>query len=109
MLVLSRRNEEKVVFPTLGISLQVLQIRANQVKLGIDAPPSVKVLRQELNAGWQSPARADVFSGIHQSLGRLEKEWVLGKTDEAAHALAELNDALARLGLRHEPVLYTMV
>ena len=48
MLVLSRRETDKVVFPTLGITVEVLRIRGNVAKLGIDAPPDIPVLRHEL-------------------------------------------------------------
>ena len=48
MLVLSRRIEEKIILPSLGVTLQVLSIKGNIVRLGIDAPLDVKVLREEL-------------------------------------------------------------
>lgn len=48
MLVLSRRENEKVLFPTLGISVEVLRIRGNTAKVGIDAPSEIPVLRHEL-------------------------------------------------------------
>ena len=48
MLLLSRRCDEKIVFPGLGITVQVLQIKGNQIKIGIDAPPSVTIMRHEL-------------------------------------------------------------
>ena len=48
MLVLSRRETDKVVFPTLGITVEVLRIRGNVAKLGIDAPPDIPVLHHEL-------------------------------------------------------------
>ena len=48
MLVLSRRLNEKVVLPGLGITVQVLAIRRGAVRLGIEAPPGVTVLREEL-------------------------------------------------------------
>lgn len=48
MLVLSRREKEKVLFPTLGISVEVLRVRGNTTKLGIDAPAEIPVLRHEL-------------------------------------------------------------
>lgn len=48
MLVLSRREKEKVLFPTLGISVEVLRIRGNTTKIGIDAPAEIPVLRHEL-------------------------------------------------------------
>ena len=48
MLVLSRRADEKVVFPSLGISVNILRTNASVVRIGIDAPPEISVLRGEL-------------------------------------------------------------
>ena len=48
MLVLSRRENEKVLFPELGITIKVIKTKGNQVRLGISAPQSIKVLRGEL-------------------------------------------------------------
>ena len=48
MLVLSRRSNEQIVFPSLGISVSVERIDSRRVRLGIDAPPEVPVLRHEL-------------------------------------------------------------
>jgi carbon storage regulator CsrA len=48
MLVLSRRVNEKIVLPDLNITLQVVSIKGNAVRLGISAPPEVTVLRAEV-------------------------------------------------------------
>jgi carbon storage regulator CsrA len=48
MLVLSRKSEEVIVFPTLGVSVKVLRIRGRSVSLGISAPKNVRVQREEL-------------------------------------------------------------
>jgi carbon storage regulator CsrA len=48
VLVLSRRVNEKIVLPGLGITVQVVSIKGNAIRLGIEAPPDVKVLREEL-------------------------------------------------------------
>jgi carbon storage regulator CsrA len=48
MLVLSRRCKEKVVFPTLGISIEVRRIAGNRVQLAIAAPANIPVFRQEV-------------------------------------------------------------
>ncbi len=48
MLVLSRREGEKIVFPTIGVTINVLRVKGNTSRLGIKAPPHVKVLRDEL-------------------------------------------------------------
>lgn len=48
MLVLSRRPDERIVFPNVGITVQVLRVRGNVVKIGIEAPSDVSILREEL-------------------------------------------------------------
>lgn len=48
MLVLSRRINEKIVFPTFDTTVQVVGVRSGLVRLGIDAPSSVTILRAEL-------------------------------------------------------------
>jgi carbon storage regulator CsrA len=48
MLVISRRPEERIVFPTLGVTLQIVRVKNNVVRVGIEAPPEVRVLREEL-------------------------------------------------------------
>jgi carbon storage regulator CsrA len=48
MLVLSRRRNEKVVFPTLGITIEVRRIAGNRVQLAIAAPANIPVFRNEV-------------------------------------------------------------
>jgi|KBSMisStaDraftv2_1062788.scaffolds.fasta_scaffold9118660_1 carbon storage regulator CsrA len=48
MLVLSRGRQEKIVFPSLGISLEVLHVAGNKVRIGIEAPQDVPVHRGEV-------------------------------------------------------------
>lgn len=48
MLVLSRTLEQKIVFPTLGISIEILQIAGTRVRIGIDAPRGIAVHRHEV-------------------------------------------------------------
>ncbi len=47
MLVLSRKPGEKVVIGG-NITLTVVEVRGNQVRLAFDAPPQVRILRGEL-------------------------------------------------------------
>lgn len=56
MLVLSRGPSEKIVFPNLGITLEVLRVKGNRVQVGIDAPPHVPVMRHELVGTGNCPA-----------------------------------------------------
>ena len=48
MLVLTRKVDEAVV---LGdhIKVKVIQIRGKQVRLGIEAPPGILIIREEEN------------------------------------------------------------
>ncbi len=47
MLVLSRRVDETLELPDIGFSLQVLSVKGNRVKVGIQAPKDIRVLRGE--------------------------------------------------------------
>lgn len=48
MLVLSRRLNEKLFFPSSQTTLQVVAIKPGVVRLGIEAPANVSVFREEL-------------------------------------------------------------
>ena len=48
MLVLSRKIDEKILIPSLDATIQILEIRGNTVRIGIQAPPDVTILRAEL-------------------------------------------------------------
>jgi carbon storage regulator CsrA len=48
MLVLSRKENEKVLFPNLGIAFEILRVGGGKVRLGIQAPGDVSVVRDEI-------------------------------------------------------------
>ncbi|MBC8113463.1 MAG: response regulator [Candidatus Saccharimonas sp.] len=48
MLVLSRKTDQKIVFPNLGITLKLLSVKGNLARIGIEAPNDMPVMRQEL-------------------------------------------------------------
>jgi carbon storage regulator len=48
MLVLSRKPNETIVING-DIRIKMLAVRGNQVRLGIEAPDSVEILREELH------------------------------------------------------------
>lgn len=58
MLVLSRRLNEKIYLPSIGASIQVVAVKPGMVRLGIDAPSSVRVVREELLSRQNAPRRA---------------------------------------------------
>ena len=48
MLVLSRKEAEKVLFPALGITIEVNRVQGKTVRLGIHAPDEIRIIRAEL-------------------------------------------------------------
>lgn len=65
MLVLSRRAGEEIVIPELGITVQVLRTKGNQVRIGIEAPDSIRILRGEL-----------AFEDVVETRNRLEDKFL---------------------------------
>ncbi len=47
MLVLTRKRDQKILIGD-GITITILGIQTNQVRLGIEAPANVSILREEL-------------------------------------------------------------
>ena len=47
MLILSRKTNEKIMIGD-DISVSIIEIRGDQVRVGVDAPKTVKVFRQEV-------------------------------------------------------------
>jgi carbon storage regulator CsrA len=105
MLVLSRRPEQGIVFPNLGVTIQILSLNGHTVKVGIEAPSAVKVRRQELPpTADETAARTFQRQACHSlcnSLGKVtlalhlfEKQWEAGLASEARQTL---DDALAHL------------
>ena len=68
MLVLSRKKTETIVLPTLGITIDVLAITGNRVRIGIQAPSEVPVLRQEV----AERISAEQAVGRHSSIADAE-------------------------------------
>src|ERR1700732_3458761 len=115
MLVLSRRLNEKIVLPGIKTVVQVVSIRPGSVRLGIEAPPEVVVLREELQnrtAQWGAPV-PDGLDGSAEAklqkltellrkrlkvtaagLAALQEQLQAGVVDEAQAILAEIGDDL---------------
>jgi carbon storage regulator len=47
MLILSRKVNEKIMIGE-DVSVSIIEVRGDQVRLGVDAPRNVKVFRQEV-------------------------------------------------------------
>jgi len=57
MLVLSRKPGEKIVIDR-DITVTVIEVTGNKVRIGIDAPDNVRILRAELDCWRDSSAPA---------------------------------------------------
>lgn len=89
MLVLSRRENEKVLFPHLGICVEVLKIKGASIRLGIEAPPEMEVIREEL-AGQPRPEGAPTS---RVDFGKLN-ETIRERLHSAARDLHDLHEQL---------------
>ena len=67
MLILARKLNEKVVIGD-GIVVSVVEVKGDQVKLGIEAPRNVKVYRQEVYNAIQDENRAAADSSLQLPL-----------------------------------------
>jgi two-component system, OmpR family, response regulator len=48
MLVLTRRENEKIVFPEVGITVELVSINGSRARIGVEAPAEVRILRHEI-------------------------------------------------------------
>jgi carbon storage regulator len=60
MLVLRRKLGEVIRIGT-GVTVRVLEFRGNQVHLGLEAPPEVKIFREEVYRAMQREEQERVF------------------------------------------------
>jgi carbon storage regulator len=60
VLVLTRRLHEKIVLPGLNVTIQVVGVKGDRVRIGIEAPPDIQVMREEL---LQDQTQAPVLLG----------------------------------------------
>lgn len=101
MLILSRRPNQKILFPTLGITVEIASISRNVVRVGIDAPPKVPIVREEIASAADRLAFGTPHKSDHQLRNRLntaglalhlaQKQLAAGFTQDAE---ATLNEAL---------------
>jgi carbon storage regulator CsrA len=106
MLVLSRRSKDSISFPELDIKIEVLQVKGSSVRVGIDAPFEIKVLRGELADGQPEVAKKILVDAkeVHEIRNQLnsltvataltKKLLAQGKANLAANTL---NDALENI------------
>jgi carbon storage regulator CsrA len=109
MLVLSRRPGQRLLFPQLDIKVQILPSRGSTIRLGIEAPSHVSVVREEIAASnLVVPLPAEKESRVaHDLRGRLntltmalhvvEKQLKAGLSADAECTLREAQEVLEKL------------
>jgi len=107
MLVLSRRPNDRVVFPELGITIQIVRVDGKTVRLGIDAPRHVSILRHEIAAQETRKPREAAAHLTHELRNRLnaatlglhllQKQWERGVPEEVGGTLSAIMHELASL------------
>jgi carbon storage regulator CsrA len=104
MLVVTRRPSQKISFPSLGITVQILKITRNAARVGIEAPPEIKILRDELSPA-SSPstkskndhALANALSKLTLAIHLARKQWEAGRATQADETLVTALRALEHL------------
>jgi carbon storage regulator CsrA len=112
MLVLSRRQHQKLILPDCQTTIEVVRLQRGQVRLGITAPAHVRVLRDELAGDELPPAPAvpdsDEVRRLRHllrnqvqtstiGLALLRRQLQVGHDEEVEATLARLEDALSKV------------
>jgi carbon storage regulator len=66
MLVLSRKVGEEIVMPDQGVTVTVVAVRGNRVRIGVTAPRGVAVFRKEIEPCEDSGVGCGAESGSSQ-------------------------------------------
>lgn len=119
MLVLSRGPQDKVVFPNLGITVEILRVNGNRVRVGVDAPKAVRVLRSELEEFAPSDQQPvdetrngrsadhrfrNQINTAHIALGLAEKQLNAGLNEKALETLRRAVSQFDKLDALAEPI-----
>ena len=89
MLVITRKLEESIIIAD-NIEVTVLEVGPNRVKLGIDAPKSIKVIRNELIEA-QNTNRESAGGKFSQETLKKFRKFALGDRRLRTAEAAELN------------------
>lgn len=90
MLVLTRKEDQSLVFPGCGIVVHVLSVKGRTIKIGVEAPKSIEVFRGELMADSASKSRPiDASAADGRSLESMTKQ-----VDELKNRLSNVTHAI---------------
>lgn len=113
VLVVTRHSKEKISFPQVGITIHFIRVHSGNVKMGIDAPRDIAIVRDEID-GTETTASLvrrqflrlpkDIRHGIRNELHQvsvglhLYRELIrAGHAQEAEEAFQAIQESLERL------------
>jgi CheY-like chemotaxis protein/sRNA-binding carbon storage regulator CsrA len=104
VLVVSRRPDEEIVFPNLGIRIKVLRNDGSRTRLGIEAPTTVQVLRGELvgartsggDAGTLSHEFRNTLNAVKLAITMFERQTAAGDIDGGHQTFLRMLERLRR-------------
>jgi len=107
MLVVSRRCDEEIVFPAIGVTIKILNASGNRTRLGINAPSNIQILRGEL----QSPEEArqanhklrNDLNVVALSIEMYERLVQQGDFDRAHQTYLQMLTRLKEIDMHHAP------
>ena len=112
MLVVSRKKNQQVLFPNLGIAIEILRIAGSSVSIGVNAPKSVEILRGELQRSpadtpekaSSAAARKEFLHSLRNQLNKAQltiaiaqKQLQLGKEHDAEETLRDMISRLTQI------------
>ena len=107
MLVVSRRTDEEIVFPTIGVTVKILQATANRARLGIDAPAHIQILRGELQSPEPPPSSHKLrndLNAITLFIEMYERLVQRGDLDRAHQTYLQMLTRLKEIDRNYAPV-----
>ena len=89
MLILTRKRSESIIIDGL-IKVTVVEVKGNQVRIGIEAPPDKKIYREEifLQILEENRRAADTSRDIAEDMDKLSEVWADKKVDMEEEAPA---------------------
>lgn len=113
MLVVTRHSKDKISFPQVGITIHFIRVQSGNVKIGIDAPRDIAIVRDEIEGNETTASlvrrqflhlpreiRHGIRNELHQiSVGlHLYRELLqAGHEDEAEEAFQSMQECLQRI------------
>lgn len=91
MLVVSRKQNQSVVFPTLGISVEILRVAGKTVRVGFQAPDEIPIMRGELKCD----AKLNRSTGSSREQAAKERHELKNRLNKVSLALNLLQRQLA--------------